>query len=398
MGQLVDEPAQPPGPVVVVDQRRRVDAFLPPEHVLDREQHDIGAGRVEQLQDRVARRVVERRPGIGVRRSIVIDSDERLALVHRGIVPPLGGWFRVVRAACGDAAGRIGARVLERLPVRVPVALPAQHLVAGNLQAVQRLADKRRDHAEILGDDLRAWRAQHVEHRFPLDDLIGLARRHKRGLAVGATDVGTEEADEVVDAVAVVELGAAPRARRKPLVVARRDLGPAVCRESPVLSRVRKGVWRRADRGVQPELGLAGPDVGAVAAHHEREVAEHPDVARVPRLPPLVGGEPLQVRMKQDLGREFRARGLERGRVAVAQRRAPLLPIPPVRPRVQRPEEGIVGEPPLGAVDEGLQPQRAVAVCFPLVLAEMIETGAKREELHGTNGGVIDRRGRARPP
>src|SRR6185503_21231587 len=127
-------------------------------------------------------------------------------------------------------------RILERLPFDLPLALPADHLVAGNLEARQRLADERRDDAEILRDDARAGGAEHVVHALPLQHLLFLDRRDEGGAAVGLADVGAEEADEMIDAVAVIEVGAAPRARRQPAEPAGGDHLPAIRGEAPVLA------------------------------------------------------------------------------------------------------------------------------------------------------------------
>src|SRR5205085_46517 len=94
------------------------------------------------------------------------------------------------------------------------------------------------------------------------------------GPSVALAHVGAEEADEMVDAEGVVDLRVAAGPRRQPLEAAGRDLAPAVGRQTPVLTGFGEGVRRRADRRVHPEIVLARPDVGAVAANHEREVAE----------------------------------------------------------------------------------------------------------------------------
>ena len=88
----------------------------------------------------------------------VIDA-QRLAFVERGLVPPLREGLGVVRAAGRDGILRVLGGILNGLPVGVPVALPPQHLVAGNLEPRQRLAHEVGNHAEIFGDDrARRWR------------------------------------------------------------------------------------------------------------------------------------------------------------------------------------------------------------------------------------------------
>src|SRR5262249_22956742 len=158
--------------------------------------------------------------------------------------------------------------------------------------------------AQILRGDARAGRAEHLEHANALRDLIRLIRGHECRRAVLLAYVGTEEADEMIDAVAVVERRVAARSLREPAEAARRDLAPAIRGNSPVLAGRRKGIRRRADGRVEPEVLLPRPDVGAVAADHERKVAEHTDVHVVARALPLLCCEPLKIRVVENLGFE----------------------------------------------------------------------------------------------
>ena len=78
-----------------------------------------------------------------------------------------------------------------------------------------------------------------------------------------------------------------------------------------------------ADRPVHDELILVRPDIGTVRIHHERQVAEQRDAARVgavARLLPLRAGEPLQVLIEADPARQLRSCPGECRRVAVPQR------------------------------------------------------------------------------
>ena len=120
--------------------------------------------------------------------------------------------------------------------------------------------------------------------RSPWSVCSGCSGGTKAASPVALADVGAEEPDQVIDAVAVVELGAAPRARREPAESAGGDRLPAVGGKAPVLAGLGERVGRRADRRVEAEVVLPRPDVGAVAADHEREVAEHADVAGIARL------------------------------------------------------------------------------------------------------------------
>jgi hypothetical protein len=165
--------------------------------------------------------------------------------------------------------------------------------------------------------------------------------------AVGLAYERAVEANQMIDAESVVELAAAPRPLPQPVVVPFRNPIPAIDRHPPVLTGFREGIRRRSDRRVETELVLSRPDVGAVAAHHEREIAEQSDVGavRAGALPLLVG-EPLQVLVVEDRVGQAAARVLERGRVAIAQLGLPVAPVAGPMLVVKRPEQGIVLEPP----------------------------------------------------
>ena len=197
-------------------------------------------------------------------------------------------------------------------------------------------------------------RREQPQHALALRDLRRLVGRHEVRAAVALAHVGAEEADQMIDAIAVVELGARAGRAPQPVVAAGGDHVPAVGREAPVLAGLRKRVRRRADRRVEPELLLPRPDVGAVAADHEGKVAEDADrAARRRARAPLLVGEPLQVRVEEDLRREPLAARRERVRARDrAARRVPLVPVPPVAAAVQRAKERVVVEPPALALDE----------------------------------------------
>src|SRR3954465_9999430 len=107
----------------------------------------------------------------------------------------------------------------------MPVALPAQHLEAGDADPRQRLAHEVGDDAEVLGDDAGALLAEECEEPFALPRLRRFVARGEVGPAVAFPDEGAIEADEVIDAKAVVEAGAPPGALAQPfIVVLRHDL------------------------------------------------------------------------------------------------------------------------------------------------------------------------------
>ena len=174
--------------------------------------------------------------------------------------------------------------------------------------------------------------------------------------AVALANVGAIEADEVIDAEAVVEIGAAPGALPQPVVVVVAHRVPAVDRQSPVLSGLGECVGRHADRRVDTELMLPGPDVGTVPADHEGKVAEDPDAAALAAgAPPLGVGQPLQILVIEDGVGEPLARAIERERIAVAQLGLPVPPVAAAVLVVQRAEQGVVVEPPALALREGLE-------------------------------------------
>ena len=185
----------------------------------------------------------------------------------------------------------------------MPVALPAQHLVAGDLQARQRRAHEIGNQPEVFRGDLRAGGDEQLQDAFALPALLRLVGGVERadGLAKPA-GVRAEEPDEVIDAIAVVEARHAPRALAQPAIVLRGHHVPPIDGQSPVLARRAEGIRRRADGAVEAEDVLVGPDVGAVGADHERKVAKQADLAQLfARRLPLRVGEPLHVLMKENL-------------------------------------------------------------------------------------------------
>src|SRR5207247_9166359 len=119
----------------------------------------------------------------------------------------------------------------------MPVALPAEHATAGDAEPRERRAHEIGDGAEILGDDLRARAAEDLEETLAerlLRSLVG--RREERLAAVLRPSVRPVEADEVIDAIAVEQIGAAPRALAQPALAFHRHDIPAIHRHAPVLT------------------------------------------------------------------------------------------------------------------------------------------------------------------
>src|SRR5438067_1299132 len=121
----------------------------------------------------------------------------------------------------------------------------------------------------------------------PAENVLDRQQRDGGG-SILLAHVGAEKPDEMIDAVAVVQLRAAARACHQPGISFRGDLRPSVCRKAPVLPGFGEGVRRGADGRVEAEVALPGPDVRAVAAYHERKVAEQADARSLARIGPLL--------------------------------------------------------------------------------------------------------------
>src|SRR6185436_9432917 len=203
--------------------------------------------------------------------------------------------------------------------------------------------------------------------------------------------VGAVEADEVIDAVAVEEIGAAARALAKPPEILLRHHIPLIERHPPVLPGGAEGVRRRADRDIEPELMLPRPDVGAVAVDHERQVAEQLDaVGALARALPLRAGNPLQVLVEDDLVGQLAARAVDRRRLATLQLSRPFGPRTLALARVQRTKQAVVLDPPrlLAAVAAQRACPRRVA--SPLGIEETLERGAQRRIFQAADGFIPD--------
>ena len=206
-------------------------------------------------------------------------------------------------------------------------------------------------------------------------------------------EVGPIEAHEVIDAIAVEQLSVAARTLPQPAEITFGQHIPAIHGKAPILSGLAGLVGRRADRGVEPEFVLPRPHVGAVGAHHERQVSEQGDVARRrARRVPLLVGDPLQVPAVQDVVREIEARLRERGRLPFPQRRGPLEPRPLTLARAQRAKEGVLIEPPGLLVDVRLKPLSPWCMRDPLAVAKPRKRLTENGLLQVTHVRVVDAR------
>src|SRR5262249_10851422 len=150
-------------------------------------------------------------------------------------------------------------RIDEWPGVGVPVAFPAKHAEARDSESRQRLAYEVGNKAKIFRDNLRARIDKDVQQPLAERDLIGfLGRREERRPAVAWTAVGAVETHEMIDAVAVIQIGAAPRSLAEPAKVVGRDHIPTVHGHAPVLTALAERIGRHSGGYVEKELILPG--------------------------------------------------------------------------------------------------------------------------------------------
>src|SRR5438128_4909614 len=104
------------------------------------------------------------------------------------------------------------------------------------------------DNAEIFRDDLGTRFAEDGQHPLTEPYLILLVSRHELRLAaVERTEVRPIETNQMIDAVAVVDVGVAVSAIAQPIEVALGQHVPPVDRKAPVLTRLAERIRRDAD-------------------------------------------------------------------------------------------------------------------------------------------------------
>ncbi len=209
--------------------------------------------------------------------------------------------------------------------------------------------------------------------------LIVFLGGHEEGrVAVGGTPVRAIEADEVIDPEGVEHRGHPAPARPEPPEVVGAHRVPQVDGQAPILACLGERVGRRADAGLSREEGLVRPHVGAVGAHHERQIADQRDAVEVATgLLPLALRDPLR---PADLEDRLGMRGAcLRDGLDVARRQSGR-PLPPRARRVvvvQRAEERVVVEPPALLGDVGLQVPGPRRVSRPLRREEVRERATR---------------------
>ena len=313
-------------------------------------------------------------------------------------------------AEAGDAALRVARGVAEH----VAVLLPDEHLVAGRAELREGRRHVVGDRAEVLGDQPGPGGGGALDHRLDhalavaaLGGLVGRVEAGRDELAfviaagvVGA-HAGAKEADQVVDAEAVVELAAVAGAAAQPREVVAGHHGPVVRRQAPVLAVLVELVGGAADRHVEAKLLALGPHVGAVAVDHEGQVAHDLDTVLaqdLARVGPLGVRQPLRVPEIEDRVREPRG-GLAQGRgIAVTQGGRPVPPRGAAAVIFDRPVEGVVREPAGVRVLEGAEAAGAwarLAGGRELVLVEHLEAGDQGPALDLADALVVDAGGLA---
>ena len=136
---------------------------------------------------------------------------------------------------------------------------------------------------------------------------------------------------------------------------------------------------------------LACPHVGAVAVHHERQIAENRHAAGAcARLVPLCVGKPLQVLVEQHLAGKLPARLMDGQRVAPLQRLGPRGPRPLGFARVNRTKQRVIFDPPSLLAQEAFQCPCPFAVVAPLGVDETLERRDQRRVLEAAHVGVVD--------
>ena len=154
-------------------------------------------------------------------------------------------------------------------------------------------------------------------------------------------------------------------------------------------------------RGIEAELVLPRPDVGAVAVHHERQIAEQRHAVRVRagllplrRRPATAGTDGSRTSSRElaaRIDRARRARGAAAPSGHSVQRGSSSL-------RVNRPEQRVVVEPPRLLARETPRRRRARAVSRRHSSATNRSKAARSAVLFSARtAGVVDRATRAGP-
>ena len=261
------------------------------------------------------------------------------------------------------------------------------------MQARQRGTNEVRHGAQVFRDDLRTEAGQQPENAFSLRNLRGFVGRQERGTPVALAVVRSIEPDQMVDTESVKELRASASSLLQPFIVASLDHVPAIYRKAPILAGRREVVRRCADRCVDAELVLAGPDVGTVGADDKGKVAENSNAARLAACRfPLLGRDPLQPRAVQDFARKTSPCPVDGSWLTNAEPFVPLEPVLPFVLVMERSKQRIVVQPPLFPLHELAKSGCPRGARHPCRAFEAIERRCKRTRLDGANTLICDTR------
>src|SRR6185369_2908277 len=113
--------------------------------------------------------------------------------------------------------GWVFGRLAERLPLAVPMPLPAKDAEARHTKTRERGSHEIRHRTQILRDDRCPRFAKEMEQLLAeLDLRFLIGGREKRRAPILGPPKGPIEADQVIDPVPIVEIGTAPRALAQP--------------------------------------------------------------------------------------------------------------------------------------------------------------------------------------
>ena len=195
------------------------------------------------------------------------------------------------------------------------------------------------------------------------------------------------------------ELGGKPR--DPPAETVRLHALPAIQRIAPALPLLRKIIRRHAGYhgrlafGIEHEIFTLGPDIHAVVRHKDGHVAKQQHMAFVgmrPQCLPLAGKRKLLEAHLRNLVDKAHARLRQCLRLAVAQRRRPLIPGPPGIFPAQHAVKRIILQPVRLRIDEGLEDllvgNRSALRENPVRLRETLETITHRILRSGWIAGI----------
>ena len=345
------------------------------------------------------------------------------------ILPEFADGRVVVRGECGEAQALVSGTGRHRAGF---VALPHRNLEAGDVEGLERGPHIRRHFPEVLGDEavgagfLEQDAEEHVALAAVVFAVLGRAvvalgetrqppageRLRLIGREVGEARVlvrppreipNAEKPERMVDAQQVENRARGLQPAAPPAEIVARHRLPVVEREAPVLPPVLgegvglENLLRRgaARAGLVENPGL-GPNIGAVNAHADRDVAHEGDAEFVEcgaDRPPLRDGDPLDIAEKRFLL-------LEAGALPFVERPLPLAcgcggavllgpvvhHLVPAVPNGEGAEKGIVGDPLLLLGKEFFEIPHAAA--GGLRFAQVLETRAEGFAFHRLHGGV----------